>query len=131
MIKPFTITLINFLKSLWFLVISPLKALLPPPPTIKVTDLLIFPIKSCAGIRVDDWPINDYGLELDRFWMIVEKVSSDEYKFVTQRDIPQLVLIQPCLKTESLKNIYDDASGKLLLNAPGMTEISIDFAQNL
>ncbi len=51
-----------------------------------VTDLYIYPIKACAGIRVLGAAVGKAGFADDRRWMIVD----DEGKFVTQRTLPQL-----------------------------------------
>jgi uncharacterized protein YcbX len=51
-----------------------------------VTDLFIYPIKACAGIRVLGAAVGPAGFVDDRRWMIVDETG----KFVTQRTLPQL-----------------------------------------
>ncbi len=58
----------------------------PGPPGISVTDLFIYPIKSCGGIRLERADVGSGGFEGDRRWMIVD----DAGHFVTQRTLPSL-----------------------------------------
>ena len=64
-----------------------------------VTDLYIYPIKSCAGIRVDSADLWETGLYLDRLWMVVD----DEGHFVSQRTMPALARVATALRFESLQ----------------------------
>lgn len=75
-----------------------------------ITQLFIYPVKSCAGIEVSESRMTPTGLEMDREWMIVDQ----EGLFLTQRQIPHMVWITPSLNDESLT-----------LNAPGQPEIKI------
>ena len=75
-----------------------------------VTDLFIYPIKSCGGIRVDSADLWETGLYLDRLWMLV----TDDGRFVSQRTAPRLALVSTLLKFESLQ-----------LRAPGMLRLDI------
>ncbi|GAA6040176.1 hypothetical protein JCM8097_004164 [Rhodosporidiobolus ruineniae] len=61
-----------------------------PAPT--VSELWVYPIKSCRGTSVQESPYGEEGLEYDRQWMIVE---ADTHKFLTARTIPKMVLIHP------------------------------------
>lgn len=76
----------------------------------KIAQLFIYPIKSCAGIELKEATLTDTGLDLDRAWMVVD----DKGEFVTQRQLPRMVLIQPLLKT------YD-----MIVKAPGMLALHI------
>ncbi|ETV99159.1 hypothetical protein H310_08562 [Aphanomyces invadans] len=58
-----------------------------------VTDLFIYPIKSCAGIRVAHSHVLRQGLQFDRQWLIVDGNND----FVTQRKVPKMALICPIL----------------------------------
>ncbi len=78
--------------------------------TLRVSELYIYPVKSCAGIKVDSAKITDRGFEHDREWMVVR---GGEW-FVTQRQYPAMALIQP-----------RPTSAGLVLNAPGMPEITV------
>ncbi len=79
-----------------------------------ISQLFIYPVKSCAGIEVSESRITPTGLEFDREWMIVDQGG----QFLTQRQIPHMVWITPSLTKDAL-----------ILNAPQQPEISIPFAQ--
>jgi len=79
-----------------------------------ISQLFIYPVKSCAGIEVSEARMTSTGLEMDREWMIVDQ----DGQFLTQRQIPHMVWITPSLA--------DDA---LILHAPQQPEIRIPFTQ--
>ena len=39
---------------------------------IRVTGLLVYPVKSCGGVSVQYWPISEGGLMYDRQWMVMK-----------------------------------------------------------
>lgn len=51
----------------------------------------VYPIKSCGGMRVSEWPLGPNGLLLDREWALV----GDDGHVLTQKGLPQLALLQP------------------------------------
>jgi len=77
---------------------------------VTVTDLFTYPIKSCAGVRLNEARIAATGLELDRYFMLVD----EDGDFLSQRKVPELALVVP--------RIGEDA---LTLAAPGMEPIQI------
>ena len=79
-----------------------------------ISQLFIYPVKSCAGIEVSEARITPTGLERDREWMIIDQ----DGQFLTQRQIPHMVWITPSLTEDAL-----------ILNAPQQPAISIPFAQ--
>ncbi|XP_021092345.1 molybdenum cofactor sulfurase isoform X2 [Heterocephalus glaber] len=56
-----------------------------------VTNLYLYPIKSCAAFEVTRWPIGKHGLLYDRSWMIVNHNGI----CLSQKQEPRLCLIQP------------------------------------
>ncbi|TVY82106.1 Mitochondrial amidoxime reducing component [Lachnellula suecica] len=61
------------------------------PKTVgSVTQLRIYPIKSCRGIQITSSFLTKRGLDLDRRWMFVDGSTN---KFITIRDISELTLI--------------------------------------
>ena len=82
----------------------------------RIKQLWIYPIKSCAGIALDECVLTDTGLDLDRAWMVVD----EQGKFVTQRQLPRMALIQPSFK-----------GSDMVLRAPGMLalHVSIDAVE--
>jgi len=75
-----------------------------------VTALYVYPVKSCAGVRVEEAVMLETGLEFDRAWMVVD----DKGEFLTQRELPRMALIQPLLK------YYE-----MVLRAPGMLALHV------
>ena len=75
-----------------------------------ISALYVYPIKSCAGVAVQEAILLDTGLEFDRAWMVVD----DKGEFLTQRELPRMALIQPQLKH------YE-----MVLRAPGMLALHI------
>lgn len=52
-----------------------------PAPALTLSQLWIYPLKGGAGIAVDAWPLDGFGLKYDRRWMVVDESGS----FITQR----------------------------------------------
>jgi uncharacterized protein len=78
--------------------------------TARIARLFIYPIKSCAGIEVQEALLLETGLEFDRAWMVVD----EHHDFVTQRELPRMALIKPHIRTEGM-----------VLQAPGMLALHI------
>jgi len=66
---------------------------------MHVHSLWIYPVKSLAGIAVDEFELDDFGPAGDRRWMIVD----DEGMFVTQRANPELARIGVSLEQGSVQ----------------------------
>ena len=60
--------------------------------------LWVFPVKSCAGISVQQAVLTSTGLAFDRAWMVVDA----EGDMLTQRELPRMALIQPALTADTL-----------------------------
>jgi hypothetical protein len=56
----------------------------------QISELTIYPIKSLGGISVQKAKVTDKGLQYDRRWMLVNQ----ENRFLTQREIPEMALLQ-------------------------------------
>jgi uncharacterized protein len=76
----------------------------------SIARLFVYPVKSCAGIEVQEALLTDTGLDLDRAWMLVDAAG----EFATQREWPRMALIKPQLKTD-----------ELILRAPGMLALHV------
>jgi uncharacterized protein YcbX len=79
-----------------------------------VTELHLYPIKSCGGIMLREARLTAAGLTngriADREWMVVDSAG----EFLTQREYPKMALITPHVK-----------AGVLELRAPGMPPLEI------
>ena len=82
--------------------------------TAVVSALYVYPVKSCAGVQVREAILTETGLEFDRAWMVVDAQN----RFLTQRELPRMALIQPQLKT------YE-----MVLRAPGMLALHVALDQ--
>jgi uncharacterized protein YcbX len=78
--------------------------------SVTLTDLHIYPIKSCRGIALESARLAATGLADDRHWMLVRPNG----RFVTQRELPRMALVQPTLKTS-----------EMVLRAPGMLALHV------
>lgn len=75
-----------------------------------ISDLFVYPVKSCGGIALAEARIESSGIESDRRWMVV----SDAGRYMTQRELPRMAMIVPAL-----------AAGLLTLTAPGMPALEV------
>jgi len=77
--------------------------------------LWVFPIKSCAGVAVQQARLMPTGLEWDRAWMVVDAQGM----FITQREAPQMALIYPEV---------DEGAGQLRVRCSGQDDLSVPLA---
>ncbi|XP_058814085.1 mitochondrial amidoxime-reducing component 1-like isoform X2 [Topomyia yanbarensis] len=88
----------------------------------EITDLNIYPIKSCGAIRVNQIESSLIGPRIkllrDRIFMVIQTDGS----FITGRTHPTLVLVQPR---------FDEKYETMTLSAPGMMDISVDVQRLL
>ncbi|HJV75492.1 MAG TPA: MOSC N-terminal beta barrel domain-containing protein [Noviherbaspirillum sp.] len=81
-------------------------------PTL--TELNLYPIKSCAGIALREATLTSAGLMYehiyDREWMVVDAKG----EFMTQRQYPKMAIITPRIKSDTLE-----------VRAPGMLRLEI------
>lgn len=79
-----------------------------------VEELIIYPVKSCGGLAVEEAVVAPDGLAAggigDREWMLVREDGS----FLTQREAPRMALVRPTL-----------AADALLLHAPEMPPLAL------
>lgn len=86
----------------------------------QVAALWVFPIKSCAGIPLQQALLTPTGLANDRAWMVVDAAG----EMVTQRELPRMALIQPELVHlgPRLVALRLQASGMAALHLPLTTQ---------
>jgi hypothetical protein len=66
---------------------------------ITLSNITIYPIKSCGGISLDAALLEPRGLQYDRRWMLVD----DDGMFISQRTCPRMALIEPRIGEENLE----------------------------
>lgn len=77
---------------------------------VRIASLHIYPVKSCAGLALDEALLADTGLDRDRQWMLVDAQGV----FVSQRELPRMALVQVSFR-----------NGEALLRAPGMLTLHL------
>ncbi|HEX4352156.1 MAG TPA: MOSC N-terminal beta barrel domain-containing protein [Polyangiales bacterium] len=82
---------------------------------ITVSALFIYPIKSCRGISVQGFRLDEFGPYLDRRFMVVD----DKGAGLTQRVEPRLALVEVTLQPTALT-----------LKAPGMRPLKLRLSQH-
>ena len=69
---------------------------------ITISELFIYPIKSCGGLSVSSFALDRFGPEHDRRWLIVDETGMQ----ITQREMPRMALIKPTLNHGGLRLNY-------------------------
>jgi len=112
----------------------------PSDPTVKhvsesqITALIIYPIKSCGGISLEECKFDAFGLEFDRRWMLAFKRTGNEdpdsdkndgrlkadYKLLSQRLNPKMALLTPTLQGD-----------KLIISAPSKPPIEVELSSQI
>jgi hypothetical protein len=82
----------------------------------RVTSLVTYPVKSCAGIALREAAVTVRGLELDRDFMVIDDASD----FVSQRKVPELATVVPTISDRAIT-----------LAAPGMEPIGLPLPSEL
>jgi uncharacterized protein YcbX len=80
-----------------------------------VSELFIYPIKSLGGIAVSSANISDKGFDFDRRWMLVDENN----RFLTQREVPSMALLQTELAAEGLK-VHHKKNSNSSINIPAL-----------
>ena len=81
-----------------------------PDVTATIAALVVYPVKSCAGVSVQEAVLTEAGLDLDRAWMVVDAAG----EFVSQRELPRMALVRPQIRTF-----------EIILRAPGMLALHL------
>ncbi len=81
---------------------------------IRVSELCVYPVKSCSGSSVQEASVTATGFDLDRRWMVVD----GDGVFLTQRTHPRMALVGVRAERD-----------RLLIDAPGVAEFEVPFAE--
>src|SRR3954470_14568086 len=81
-----------------------------PEVTARIARLFVYPVKSCAGVELQEALLTETGLDLDRAWMVVDA----DGEFASQRELPRMALIRTQLK-----------HSEVVLRAPGMLALHL------
>ncbi len=77
---------------------------------MHLSDVMVYPVKSAAGISVGQWDVDSFGLRYDRRWMVLDSAG----RMATQRTHRRLALVRPAIE-----------GGCLTLSAPGMPPLEL------
>jgi uncharacterized protein YcbX len=81
---------------------------------IAIASLAVHPVKSCRGLAVERARVEATGLAIDgardREWMVIDARG----RFVTQRELPRMALIEPVI-----------AGGRIALHVPGCAPLAV------
>lgn len=94
----------------------------------SISQLFIYPIKSCAGISVQEFQFDHKGPLFDRRWMLVDASTG---QFLSQRELPRMGLISTRLDdglVYARQSINSDLAIELCLPAPDAAALSDDEA---
>jgi len=81
-----------------------------------LSDLIIYPIKSLAGIHLNHWQVTRTGLMYDRQWMLID----NERQFLSQRRLSKMALIKTAL-----------TDTQLIVSAPNQQNLALDLKPDL
>lgn len=79
---------------------------------IRLSGLYVYPLKSCGGVAVGEWDVDERGFRYDRRWMLVDGAN----QFISQRELPRMALIR----------VHIDPDG-LVVSAPDMPSLHVPF----
>lgn len=82
---------------------------------VRVSELYIYPIKSCRGLKLSRSEVGARGLLHDRIWMLIDKNGTA----ITQRNQPKMALIE----------VVPQESG-LLCKTEGMPDLYVELRQD-
>jgi uncharacterized protein YcbX len=81
-----------------------------------LSDLIIYPVKSLAGIHLTHWQVTKKGLLYDRQWMLID----EQGQFLSQRRLPKMALIKTAL-----------TDTQLILSAPDQADLILSLTPEL
>lgn len=80
--------------------------------TATLAGIVVYPLKSAAGVAVPRAGVERHGLALDRRWMLVDEDAT----FLSQRSEPRMALIR-----------VEIGAHRLLVRAPGMPPLELEL----
>mmetsp|Transcript_4298 Transcript_4298/g.6498 ORF Transcript_4298/g.6498 Transcript_4298/m.6498 type:complete len:295 (-) Transcript_4298:474-1358(-) len=91
-----------------------------------VSEVIHYPIKSCAGINLSRGEVSDLGLKNDREWAITDQNQN----IITLREDPRLYRLQPKLESHHLVLTYPGFPNfKVPLNTNPTQEFQVEFGK--
>jgi len=81
-----------------------------------VTEIVVYPVKSLGGCKVERWFAETIGFEYDRSWVIIDGVGN----MITQREMPVLALFDTAINENQIMVYLND--DKIVLSEDGLTK---------
>ncbi|MGE5092128.1 MAG: MOSC domain-containing protein [Bacillota bacterium] len=81
--------------------------------TVRLSAINLYPVKSAAGISVEQWPLDEFGLRLDRRWAVIDSAGV----VLTQREYAGMAMVRAAIGETALR-----------LEAPGMPLLEVPLA---
>ncbi len=81
---------------------------------ITISEIFVYPVKSCRGISLPASAVGLRGLAHDRTFLIVD----DAHRFLTQRALPRMALIETAMEDKALIFRAPGAPGELRVALP-------------
>ena len=88
---------------------------------VTLTALYIYPVKGFRGLALTEAEVEPWGLAQDRRWMVVDWRG----RFITQRQVPRLALVEPRLRENGLQ-LWRAGHGSIEVAVPGPEADRID-----
>ena len=79
----------------------------------RLSAINLYPVKSAAGISVEQWPLDEFGLRLDRRWAVIDSAGV----VLTQREYAGMAMVRTAIGEAALR-----------LEAPGMPLLEVPLA---
>ncbi len=86
-----------------------------------LSDIIIYPVKSLAGIHLTSWQVTETGFQYDRKWMLVD----NQGQFLSQRRLPKMALIKTALTANELILSAPDQEDLVLSLTPADGEVIV------
>jgi uncharacterized protein YcbX len=71
---------------------------------LRVTQLVVYPVKGLAGQSFETVEVQDRGFAWDRRWMLV----GEDHRFLSQRQLPKLATVQTAVDSSQLTLSHED-----------------------
>ncbi len=81
---------------------------------LRITDIIIYPVKSLSGISLDQSYARIRGFELDRRWMLTDGSGN----FLSQRKLPQMAAFKVKLLNDALEVSYHNEKINIPFDGP-------------
>ena len=128
--SPLLLTLAVAISGAILLAVALARRVRAPQPGVRahVTALYCFPVKSCAGIALEEAKLDECGIEHDREWVVVRAPTSDDEcaQIVTIREYASMVHIVPSFGPGGeLKLSTPDGKSITVSQPPGARSIEV------